>query len=262
MHPRRILVTGSAGAVGRTVSKALVERGHHVRGFDLRAGPHGHEHHVGSVTDAAAISAAMAGCDTVVHLAATPDIADFTTLLVPNNIVGTYHVLEAAKEAKVRRVVMASSIRATTGVRKDGTITIADGAHASDLYGVTKVAGEAMAEVYAARHGLSIICVRLGWFVRDPREAGMMNKSLAEKPAGWAHPIYLSHDDCARFHLAAVENEAVGFAILFAISDNGGTRRYDLEPSERILGWVPRDSWPNGTPAEVIAPARAPAQSG
>ena len=43
------------------------------------------------------------------HLAATPDDADFLTELLPNNVVGVYNVFEAARLAGVRRMILASS---------------------------------------------------------------------------------------------------------------------------------------------------------
>ena len=60
-------------------------------------------------TDAPAVSRAAEGVDALIHLAATPDDDDFLTKLLPNNILGAYHVLEAARLAGVRRVVLASS---------------------------------------------------------------------------------------------------------------------------------------------------------
>ncbi len=262
MQPRRILVTGSAGAVGRTVCRGLAERGHHVRGFDLRPSPTAHEQVIAGVGDAAALAGAMTGCDTLVHLAANPENADFLSDLLPNNIVGTYHALDAARATGLRRVVLASSVRAVAGVVKEGPITLADGAHTTDLYGFTKIANEAMAEVFAKQHQLSIICSRIGWFVRDAREAGLMRTEQARRGPTWVSPMFLSHDDCIRFHVAAVETEGVPFAILFAISDNNGMRRYDLGPSQQVIGYVPQDTWPHGVPVEFVADPATPARGG
>ena len=77
------------------------ERGHFVRGFDLVATPGADESVVSDLADADAIHRAAEGVNALIHLAATPDDDDFLTKLLPNNIVGAYHVLEAARLADV-----------------------------------------------------------------------------------------------------------------------------------------------------------------
>src|SRR5271166_5355257 len=106
---RRILVTGSAGRIGRAVVRALKERGHFVRGFDLATYPKADESIVGSVVAPAQFQRAAEGMDVMIHLAAIPDDDDFMTKLLPNNIVGSYNALESARLAEVKRVVLASS---------------------------------------------------------------------------------------------------------------------------------------------------------
>jgi uronate dehydrogenase len=51
----------------------------------------------------------MAGIGALVHLAATPDEADFLTSLLPDPVVGLHHVLEQARPAGVPRVILAST---------------------------------------------------------------------------------------------------------------------------------------------------------
>src|SRR5262245_16097112 len=107
--PSTVLVTGSAGRIGRAAVRELKARGPRVRGFDRAPSPGADESVVGDITDADAVRRAVAGVGAVVHLAATPDDDDFLTRLLPNNIVGVYQVLEAARAAGVRRLVLASS---------------------------------------------------------------------------------------------------------------------------------------------------------
>jgi nucleoside-diphosphate-sugar epimerase len=106
---KAVLVTGSTGRIGRAVSAELVARGHRVRGFDRVPSPALADAVVGDVANPDALARALAGMDTVVHLAATPDEADFLTCLLPNNVVGLYHVLEAARHARLARLVLVSS---------------------------------------------------------------------------------------------------------------------------------------------------------
>src|SRR5260370_37951646 len=74
---QRILVTGSAGKIGRAAVRELKARGHFVRGFDLAPSPLVDERLTGSVTDAEAFQRAATGMQSLIHLAATPDDADF-----------------------------------------------------------------------------------------------------------------------------------------------------------------------------------------
>src|SRR5689334_22859740 len=102
-----ILVTGSAGRVGRAAVTALTAAGVPVVGFDMLPTPGlpPDRSVVGTLTDAELIRRSAAGARCVIHLAATPDDArfprgtppddgdNFLSELVPNNIVGSYHVM-------------------------------------------------------------------------------------------------------------------------------------------------------------------------
>src|SRR4051812_35239328 len=93
----KILITGSAGRIGRAAAEALLARGHFVRGLDLVTSPHASESIVGDIGDFSLIEKSAGGMDTIIHLAATPDDDDFMTKLLPNNIVPVHHILEAAR---------------------------------------------------------------------------------------------------------------------------------------------------------------------
>ena len=69
----RVLVTGSAGLIGRPLCAALRLAGYAVKGFDLRVAGDGRQvadDEYGDVRDAASLRRAMTGCDGVIHLAA------------------------------------------------------------------------------------------------------------------------------------------------------------------------------------------------
>jgi uronate dehydrogenase len=240
----RVLITGVAGSIGRRVAVELTRHGHAVSGFDRVLAPEGLPHVVGELTDARALAEAVRGVEAIVHLAATPDRADFVEDLVPNNIVGAYHLFEAARLANVRRVVFASSARVATALDaglRGRPISVDDGYHPGDFYALTKCCGELMAQMYSEKHGIAVICARIGWFVRDTREA----RELGGLPH--LQDIYLSHRDALSFFVAALAGESVGFERLFVTSYNGGKSRFDLEPGRRVIGYEPRDTWPEGS---------------
>ncbi len=240
----RVFVTGSAGWVGQAVVRELKARGHAVRGFDLVATPGLEDHVVGSITDAAALERAMAGVSTLIHLAATPDEDDFLTRLVPNNIVGLYQVMEAARHAGVRRLILASSGQVVHWkfMRGQAPIRVDEPPAPRAWYAATKVFLEAAGRAYAEAYGLSVIVVRVSWCPRSPAQV----KHLQEFERG--QDVYLSPGDAGRFFARAVEApDDLRFAVVFATSIPARTTRYDLEPARKLLGYEPRDRWPEGT---------------
>src|SRR5436853_1910774 len=119
-----VLVTGSSGRIGKAVVKELQARGHAVRGFDRVATQGLVDMVVGTLTSEADIARAMIGVQTLIHLAATPDDADFLAELVPNNVIGVYHVLESARQAGVQRLILASSGQVVWHQRMRGPLPI------------------------------------------------------------------------------------------------------------------------------------------
>ncbi len=253
--PHRVLITGSSGAIGRVAGRALLAAGHQVRGFDHGPGPAGVEHVFGNLLDRWRLNEAAQGCDTLVHLAATPDQADMVTDLVPNNISGTWLALEAARGVGMRRIILASTLRVVGGMDLKRPITVADGYATRDAYALSKVMVEEMGRHMHQQHGLSIVCARFGWFLRSFHEAEGYREARA-RDATAADRWYLSHDDCARFFVAAVEHPQVDFAPVFVVSHNNGQRRADIEGSGAAIDWRPRDSWPDGTPADITGETR------
>lgn len=235
-----VLVTGGAGLIGRAVARELNNRGHRVRGFDRVRGDPEADWMIGDLTDAKAVREAVNGVDVVVHLAATPhENTDFLDDLLPNNIVGTYNVFEAVREAGIKRLIVTSSIQVVGGLTGPGkTVVVEDGTAPQNAYAVTKVFAEQMGYAYAHRHDISVIAVRPGWV---PRKVPDPEKVYAN--------AYLSPRDAGRFFADCVDSKKVsapGFEILFALSRCKGRPPFDLAPARKIIGYEPRDIWPEG----------------
>ena len=130
MKTKTVLVTGSAGRIGRAVVAGLTEHGHTVIGFDIRPTPGlpVERSIVAGLGDVDSLRKAATGVDAIIHLAATPDDArfprgmppddgdNFLAELVPNNIVGPYQILEAARVLGIPRVILASTGQVVDGM--------------------------------------------------------------------------------------------------------------------------------------------------
>jgi uronate dehydrogenase len=242
-NPPVILVTGSSGHIGRRVVRELGARKQVIRGFDRIPTPGLADTVLGDVTDPVACQQAMTGVTTLIHLAATPDdVGDPVGQLFGPNIVGVYRVFEAAKTAGVKRMIIASSGQVVWNQRTKGPLPLGVDVQPSPRYwyAATKLFLEAAGRAFADAHGMSVLAIRLGWCPRPGQE-----KELAATT--WAHDIYLSPGDAGRFLACAAEAPAeVGFAVAYATSKPIRQEVYDLGPARTLLGYEPRDSYPEG----------------
>ena len=237
-----VTVTGSAGRIGRAVAAELLARGHRVRGFDRVPSPGLADQLRGDLMRPGDVARAVAGADAVVHLAATPDEDDFLTRLLPDNVVGLYHLLEQARLAGVRRVVLASSGQVVRGHAGPVPITPEMPVTPRNWYAATKVLAEAAGQACAHLHDLSVIVVRCGWCPRTRRDIAALEATDRGRN------VYLSPGDAGRCFACAVEAPAdLRFAVVFATSRPLERTLYDLGPARALLGYEPRDRWPQGT---------------
>lgn len=165
------LITGVAGFIGSNLAHALVARGDEVRGIDNFC--HGRLENLkgietkidlreADITDDAAIRAACAGVGYVLHQAALGSVPRSLADPVGSNhanVVGTLKVLQAAREAGVKRVVYASSSSVygdtpTLPKREDMP------GNPISPYAVSKYAGELYAQSFSRVLGLETVSLR------------------------------------------------------------------------------------------------------
>ncbi|MGH3244419.1 MAG: NAD-dependent epimerase/dehydratase family protein [Spirillospora sp.] len=212
-----IVLTGAAGRVGSALRAPLRDEADRLILADrepLHAETPNETVHRTDLSDAVEI---VRGADAIVHLAGVPDEAPFADL-VEGNILGTQRVLDAARVTGVPRVVLASSNRLTGCYPSTETVSAEMPPRPDGLYGVSKVAVEALGRLYADKFGLDVVCLRIGSAEARPSEP----RHLA---------TWLSPRDCAGFVRAALTVPAPGFLAAYAVSAN---KRRFWELNERL----------------------------
>lgn len=230
MRAKRILITGAAGRIGSLARVALVPGRQVVRLFDrdpvAQPGPL-EETVIGDIADIDALAAACAGMDCLVHLAGIPTEAPWDDLL-PANVIGAYNGFEAARCAGVRRVVYASSNHAVGFHSTDHDLDCNSLTRPDSLYGAAKVWGEALASLYADRHGLETCALRIGSF----RERPLSQRELK---------TWISHRDMGQLLRCCVDAPAFHHFVAYGISANSDAQ-WSNGDLDAWLGYVAQDN--------------------
>lgn len=275
-----ILVTGSSGLLGRHVAEALVQAGHAVTGLDLAPPPENAAWtHVTGEADALAVVTELAmGMDALVHIAAIPRptgraAADVFRI----NMAAMYAAVEAARLARIRRFVYASSFSVLGYPFFEKKIVPpylpVDEGHppgAQDVYAVSKWLGEEMVEAAVRRGVFSAVSLRMPW-IQTPETfhaaVGPRRRQAEAARDLWA---YLDARDAADAFAAAVERPIEGHLRVFlSASDSymersstelvaeaypdtpirapleGTAALIDISAARQALGFAPRFSWRN-----------------
>lgn len=167
----KVCITGGAGFIGSHLTRGWVNQGADVVVLDnFRSGRRENLLDLrgrfqlieGSVTDPAAVSTAVAGADYVFHLAAmvsVPESVEKPRETVDINCTGFLHVLEAARDAGVKKVVFSSSA-AIYGFEPAVPSRESDPPAPLSPYAVTKLDGEYYAALFQNHYGLPTACLR------------------------------------------------------------------------------------------------------
>jgi dihydroflavonol-4-reductase len=220
------LVTGGTGFVGANVVRLLLQRGIEVRALvrprsDTRnLDSLDVELVAGDLRDRASLEAALAGCDTVYHVAAMYALwTSDPRQIYDSNVTGTVNLLEAAGTAGVRRIVYTSSV-ATIGLPKDGTpaneeVALRPEELVSD-YKRSKYLAEQEALKYAQR-GLPVVIVNPSfpvgaWDVKPTPSGQIIVNFLRGKIPAYVNTglNVVDVEDVALGHLLAAEKGRIG----------------------------------------------------
>jgi UDP-glucuronate 4-epimerase len=184
---RRVVVTGAGGFVGSHLVDTLLARGDTVVGIDCFTPYYdpdakrqnleqARDHEAFTLVEAdlrdAELMPILAGSDTIFHQAAQPGVrhswSDGFGEFASHNVLATQRLLEAARDADVRRVVYASSSSVYGNQERYPTVET-DLPRPYSPYGVTKLAAEHLCGLYAENWGLHTVALRY-FTVFGPRQ--------------------------------------------------------------------------------------------
>jgi nucleoside-diphosphate-sugar epimerase len=230
---KRVAITGANGTVGVAIMPALA-------GFEVTS--------VGPVpeydrNDYSRLKQAFDRHDAVIHLGwikvmGEPEPGSHYLDVLPidnrhlENLEFASAVIQAARECGVRRLILASSVRADNfqGWRGPGLLSPDRVPTPIGPYGAAKVLLEEQGR-FAASLGLEVICVRLGAITASDKP----HRTDASERRVW-----LSHRDCGELIRTCLIAPAIpsGFCVFYAVSNNEG-RMHDIG---NPLGWRPNDT--------------------
>ena len=201
MAAKKVMVTGVYGLIPGAIYNRLVEA---PDAYDVYAlarrrhpsdrSPKGRVMNIAdekfflsNLSDLNEVEKALDGIEVVVHMAADPRPEATWEQILSSNIMGSYNVFEASRRVGVKRILYASSVMFSWGYQADEPykaikegrydevpddfpiITHESPPRPTDPYSASKVWGEGTARYYSDIHGLSCICLRIGWVNAEDR---------------------------------------------------------------------------------------------
>jgi uronate dehydrogenase len=226
---RRVLLTGAAGGVGQRLRRLLPPAYPDLILSDIVTPPDlvpGERFVAADLADLAQVEAVVDGVEGIIHLGGHSVEGPWETILQAN-IVGCYNLFEAARRKGVKRVVFASSNHAVGFYPRHRHIGTDVSVRPDSRYGVSKVFGEALGALYADKHGLRVLCLRIGNVLEQPAD----RRRLA---------IWLSPEDLLQLVRIGLEHPDLRYEIFYGASlnerawwDNARAYAYGYRPTGR-----------------------------
>lgn len=246
---KTVLITGAEGVLGSILCQELASE------YDIRALSRypipARDSIAADINDLGTLVAAFQGVDSIIHLAAEGSTRAPWEKVLHSNISGVYTVYEAAVQAGVKQIILASTNH-TVGIYDQEhepaiyqtgqpTIDHQTPARPDSLYGVSKCFGETLGRFYADTKDLHVICLRIGWVNRTdsfPKHIDATH-NFRESPERLA-ALWLSHRDLVQLIQKSLEADHVIFDIFYGISNNV-PHYYDIEHARDVIGYEPQD---------------------
>jgi UDP-glucose 4-epimerase len=257
-----LLVTGSSGHLGEALVRQLQAAGHRVLGVDLKPSPF--TARVGSITERGFIHGCMPGVEAVLHAASLhkPHVGTHSRQsFIDTNITGTLVLLEEAVSAGVGAFIYTSTTSAF-----GAALTPPEGAPAAwitedvapvpkNIYGVTKLAAEALCELFYRSQGLPCLVLRTARFFPEEDDRASVRQAYEDGNIKANEFTYRRVDieDVVAAHLLALEKAAsTGFR---ARHMQNGICRYIISAT---TPFTPEDRFDLRQNAPAVLARRAP----
>ena len=259
-----VMVTGVEGMIGYAVAARLRDMGLTVVGTDHRlveAPDLGVPLVKADLSDVHALYGTLAAhrCTAIVHCGAIsgPMLArDDPAALMQTNVVGTLNVLEATRRLGLRRIVVCSSLM-VYGPNDGSALDEDSPLLATDTYGASKLAAEAMVRAYAADHGVDAVMARLAWVYGPRRQTACGIRRMLEDAIAAKATRFESGSSAMRQYVH-VEDVASALVALLQAPERAGQLAYnvsggDYRPFPEVTDLV-RDLFPSADIAIGDAP--------
>lgn len=241
---KRILLTGASGGIGSRLRKLLPPH------YDLILSDlntpedlaHSETFLAADLSDFHAVQRIVRGVDGIIHLGAKSVEGPWETILNAN-IIGTYNLFEAARQASVARIVFASSNHAVGFYPRDQKIGPDVLPLPDTRYGVSKAFGEALGALYAYKYGLGVVCLRIG--------------NVSDEPSNERHlAIWLKPQDLVSLIRLGLEKEELVYEVLYGMS--GNERAWWDNSRAEALGYQPEGRSEDFSAAAMAWQAKLP----
>ncbi len=233
---RTVLLTGAAGNIGaKLVAHLRREARYDLRLLDRRADGDVVAADFGEYDEGWARH--FEGVDVLIHLAGDPNGNATWANVLRDNVRATQHVLRAARQARVGRVVFASTNQVMLGYRfGTGPVTVDMPPAPLSPYGISKLMGEQLGRAFHEETGADFLAWRIGYFQRGENLPGS-HMSIG----AWGQSMWLSNRDMIQAAEKSIEAPSFGYAVVFLMSNNQGMR-WDIAHTRDIIGYVPLDA--------------------
>lgn len=229
----KVLITGAAGYVGRYFAQHWQTEDELILG-DIHPHPNDPRFVTLDITDPTQTRAAMQGVDAVIHLAKQADEGpmegdELNGKRFDVNVKGTFNLLEAARDASVKRFIFTSTVMTVLGYQAPAWVESDAPPLPVGSYALTKQLGEVMCAHYARAFGMSIVCLRI------------------PKPIDLEHPLWKTHPlrpqwvpfpDLMQAYQKALTASIEGCEVITIVGESS-KRRWDLSKAQRLLGYQP-----------------------
>jgi uronate dehydrogenase len=239
---RKILMTGASGGIGTRLRTLLKPIYPDLVLSDLKAPEdlRADERFIAAdLSNFGEVEAAVTGVDGIVHLGGYSVEGPWETIL-QSNIIGTYNLFEAARRQGVKRVIFASSNHAVGFYPRHQKIGVDVVPLPDTRYGVSKLFGEGVGSLYAYKHGIGVLSIRIGNFGDRPLD----ERRLA---------IWLKPNDLVSLIRIGLERPDLVYEVVYGMSDN--QRAWWDNELAYSLGYQPEGQ--SETFAEAVLAAQA-----